>query len=67
MAAESHAGGRGHFVSRVDSIASIAKRGGGQPGRAPNRNGASRQADWFFKTLGDRADATSGKEELHPN
>jgi hypothetical protein len=67
MAAESHAAGRGHFVSRVDPSASIAKPGVSQPGRAPNRNGASRQADWFFKTLGDRADAASGKEELHPN
>jgi hypothetical protein len=67
MAVESHAAGRGHFVSRVDSIARIAKPGGAQPGRAPNRNGPSRQADWFFETLGDRADATSGKEEIHPN
>ena len=42
-----------HFVSRVDSIASIAKPGGAQPGRVPNRNGPSRRADWFFETLGD--------------
>ena len=38
-----------------------------QPGRAPNRNGGARQFDWFFETLGDRADAASGKETLHPH
>src|ERR1035438_628660 len=65
MAVGSHAGCRGHVVSRVDPVARIAKPGVSQPGRAPNRNGTSRQADWFFETLGDRADAASGKEELH--
>jgi hypothetical protein len=58
----SHTGGGGHSVSRVDPVDPGAKPGGAQPGRAPNRNGTSRQADWLFETLGSRADAASGKE-----
>src|SRR5450759_2300682 len=63
MAAESHAGGRGQIVSRVDPHDPGAKRRVDRRRQPPNPNGGTRQAYWFVETVGDNALTASRREE----